>query len=168
MPHKRNPIASENLCGLSRVVRASVIAALENVPLWHERDISHSSVERYIAPDATTTLGYMLERATALVEGLLVFPEAMLRNIELSKELYCSEAVLLAMVEHGTARQKAYEMVQRSAMKTHAGEGRFRDLLAADAEVMAVLSSDVLNRCFERDFMLRHVGTIIDRAIAED
>lgn len=168
MPHKRNPIASENLCGLSRVVRGSVIAALENVPLWHERDISHSSVERYIAPDTTTTMAYMLERAKALVEGLLVFPGAMQRNIDLSKELYCSEAVLLAMVEHGMARQKAYEVVQRSAMRTHAGEGRFRDLLAADGDVTDVLPMDVLDRCFERDFMLRHVNPIIDRAIAED
>ncbi len=134
MPHKRNPIVSENLCGLARIVRAAALPALEDVALWHERDISHSSVERMIAPDATTTLGYMLERAAALVSGLVIYPEGLRRNLDRSGELYFSEAVLLSLVQHGRPRQAAYAIVQRCAMAALAGEGRFRDLLGADAE----------------------------------
>jgi adenylosuccinate lyase len=166
MPHKRNPIVSENLCGLARVVRSAVVPALEDVALWHERDISHSSVERMIAPDATTTLGYMLERATALVDGLVVSREGLAKNLERAQELYASEAVLLALVGRGRPRQAAYEIVQRSAMRAIAGEGRFRDLLAADAEVGAALSTEELGRCFDLEETLAHVGTIIDRALA--
>ena len=166
MPHKRNPIVSENLCGLSRVVRAAVIPALEDVALWHERDISHSSVERMIAPDATTTLGYMLDRAVALVEGLVVSRENLQRNLDLAGELYFSEAVLLALVAHGRPRQAAYEMVQRCAMRALAGEGRFRDLLAADPDLASLLGPDELERCFDLRHALSHVGLIIDRALA--
>jgi adenylosuccinate lyase len=166
MPHKRNPIVSENLCGLARVVRAAVIPALEDVALWHERDISHSSVERMIAPDATTTLGYMLERTTALVDGLVVSEEGLQRNLDRAGELYFSEAVLLALVARGRPRQAAYEIVQRCAMKALGGEGRFRDLLAADAELAALLPAEELDRCFDLRHALAHVGTIIDRAIA--
>ncbi|MFS8070070.1 MAG: lyase family protein, partial [Byssovorax sp.] len=168
MPHKRNPIVSENLCGLARVVRAAAIPALEDVALWHERDISHSSVERMIAPDATTTLGYMLERAAAMVEGLVVYPEALRRNLDLTHELFFSEAILLALVHKGRPRQKAYEAVQRCAMKTLAGEGRFRDLLAADTEIAGLLSVAEIDRAFDLDHALAHTGTIIDRAIAAD
>jgi adenylosuccinate lyase len=168
MPHKRNPIVSENLCGLARVVRAAVIPALEDVALWHERDISHSSVERMIAPDATTTLGYMLERATGLVEGLVVSRENLQKNLDRAGELYFSEAVLLALVQHGRPRQAAYVIVQRCAMQALAGEGRFRDLLAADAELKTILSREELEHCFDLDEALSHVGKIIDRAIAAD
>ena len=167
MPHKRNPIASENLCGLARVMRAYASAAAENTPLWHERDISHSSVERMIAPDATTTLGYMLERAAALVDGLVVYPEALQRNLDHTGGLFYSEAVLLALVGRGFPRQRAYEIVQRSAMRAIAGEGRFRDLLGADEEVSAQLSADDLDRCFDLRHALAHTGAIIDRAIQE-
>ena len=167
MPHKRNPIASENLCGLSRVVRAAVTPALENVVLWHERDISHSSVERMLAPDATTTLGFMLDRATALVKGLVVYPDSMRANLDRAKELYCSEGVLLALVEAGMPRQEAYVIVQRNAMKTWRGEGRFRDNLAADAELAERLKPEALDRCFDLDNALAHVPAIVERALAD-
>jgi len=168
MPHKRNPIASENLCGLARVVRAAVTPALEDIALWHERDISHSSVERMIAPDATTTLAYMLDRATALVSGLVVYPDNMKRNLVMSGELFFSEAVMLALVGKGKPRQEAYVMVQRNAMKTFHGEGRFLDNLRADAEIGALLAADEVARCFDLDHALAHVPAIIERAIASD
>jgi adenylosuccinate lyase len=168
MPHKRNPIVSENLCGLARIVRAAALPALEDVALWHERDISHSSVERVIAPDATTALGYMLERAAALVEGLVVYPEGLERNLARSGELYFSEAVLLALVQKGLARQRAYELVQRCAMQAIAGEGRFRDRLGADADIAALLSPAELDRCFDLAHALHHTGAIVDRATADE
>jgi adenylosuccinate lyase len=166
MPHKRNPIVSENLCGLARVVRGAVVPALEDVALWHERDISHSSVERIIAPDATTALGYMLDRAAALVEGLVVNAEGMRRNFDRTGELCFSEAVLLALVTAGRARQSAYELVQRAAMRALSGDGTFRGNLAADPEVAALLPPDELARCFDLDHALRHAGAIVDRALA--
>jgi adenylosuccinate lyase len=167
MPHKRNPILSENLCGLARVVRAAVVPALEDVSLWHERDISHSSVERMIAPDATATLGFMLDRAAGLVDGLVVYPERMRANLDRAGELFFSEAVLLSLVKKGRPRQAAYELVQRCAMKTIRGEGRFRDNLAADADVAALLSADELGRCFDLDHALSHVDAILDRALGD-
>ncbi len=167
MPHKRNPIASENLAGLARIVRAAVIPALEDVALWHERDISHSSVERMIGPDTTTTLAYMLDRATALVEGLVVYPDAMAKNLARSGGLYFSEGVMLAMVEKGLARQEAYVLVQRSAMKAFHGEGAFLENLKGDAAVRAVLSAEAIDACFDLDHALAHVGAIVERALAE-
>jgi adenylosuccinate lyase len=166
MPHKRNPIVSENLCGLARVVRAAALPALEDVALWHERDISHSSAERIIAPDATTALAYMLDRAASLVDGLVVYPEALRRNLDRAGELYFSEAVLLALVERGQPRQAAYTTVQRCAMRAIAGEGRFRDLCAADPDLSAILPAADLARCFDLDHALAHTGAIIDRALA--
>ena len=168
MPHKRNPILSENLCGLARIVRAAVIPALEDVALWHERDISHSSVERMIAPDATSTLGFMLERATGLVDGLVVYPQNLARNMALTGELYFSEAVLLALVHAGRPRQKAYELVQRNAMKAIAGEGRFQDNLTADPDVRALISAETIARCFDLEHALAHAGAIVDRALASE
>jgi adenylosuccinate lyase len=165
MPHKRNPVLSENLCGLARVVRAAVVPALEDVALWHERDISHSSVERMLVPDATTTLGFMLERAASVVEGLVVYPERMRQNLERSGGLYFSEAVLLALVEKGLRRQQAYELVQRNAMKTFAGQGEFRALLAADPDVSARLSAEEIGRCFDLDHALRFAPEIVKRAL---
>jgi adenylosuccinate lyase len=167
MPHKRNPILSENLCGLARVVRSAVTPALENVALWHERDISHSSVERMIAPDATTTLAFMLERATRLVDGLVVYPERLRQNLERTGGLFFSESVLLALVDKGKPRQQAYVLVQRNAMRAIDGQGTFRGNLEADEEVVAVLGMDVLSRCFELKHALRHVDTILNRALAE-
>ncbi len=168
MPHKRNPILTENLCGLSRVVRAAITPALENVALWHERDISHSSVERMLAPDATATLGFMLERAAGVVEGLVVYEERLRANLERSGGLYFSEGVMLALVEQGLARQRAYEMVQRNAMKAFHGEGSFRELLGADPELGALLPAHQLDAIFDLSHALRFAQTIVDRALAAD
>lgn len=165
MPHKRNPILSENLCGLARVVRAACIPALENVALWHERDISHSSAERMIAPDATTTLAFMLDRSRGLVEGLVVYGERMKENLDRAAELYYSEAVLLALVETGLPRQQAYVLVQRNAMRAWKGDGSFRDNLAADAEVK--LSHEKLAELFDLEHALAWAPTIVERALAE-
>jgi len=163
MPHKRNPILSENLCGLARVVRAACIPALENVALWHERDISHSSVERMIAPDTTTTLAFMLERARGLVDGLVVYRERMKQNLDRAAELYFSEAVLLALVETGLPRQEAYVLVQRNAMRAWKGDGTFRDNLANDADVK--LSREKLAELFDLDHALAWADTIVERAL---
>ena len=166
MPHKRNPILSENLCGLARVVRAACIPALENVALWHERDISHSSVERMMAPDASATLAFMLDRTKGLVEGLVVYPERLGQNLDRSAELYFSEAVLLALVEAGMGRQDAYVLVQRNAMRAWKGEGRFRDNLAADADVSAKIPHEKIAKLFDLDHALQHVPGIVERALA--
>jgi len=167
MPHKRNPILSENLCGLARIVRAAVVPALEDVALWHERDISHSSVERMIAPDATATLGFMLERAASLVEGLVVYPENAKRNLERAGELYFSESVLLALVDAGLPRQEAYGIVQKSAMRAWSGDGTFKAHLAGDPAVAARLGPEKLASCFDLDKALRHVPAILERALSE-
>jgi len=164
MPHKRNPILSENLCGLARMVRAYAVPALENVALWHERDISHSSAERMIAPDATATLAFMLERAAAIVDGLVVYPEHLQNNLARTGGLFFSEAVLLMLVEKGMARQKAYEIVQRSAMKAIAGQGAFQANLEADPEVTAHVSARELAQCFDLGHALRYVDELIARA----
>jgi len=166
MPHKRNPILTENLCGLARVVRAACIPALENVALWHERDISHSSAERMIAPDATTSLAFMLDRARGVVDGLVVYPERMKQNIDRAAELYFSEAVLLALVESGMARQEAYVVVQRNAMRAWSGDGRFRDNLANDADVSAKIPESALAKLFDLDHALRHAPAIVERALS--
>jgi adenylosuccinate lyase len=166
MPHKRNPIASENLCGLARVVRAAVVPALENVALWHERDISHSSVERMIAPDATATLAFMLDRARSLVDGLVVYPARLKENLDRTGELFYSEAVMIALVQKGLPRQRAYEMVQRNAMRAFEGSGKFRELLGADAELGAKLSPAELDECFDIEHALRYAEALVERAIA--
>jgi adenylosuccinate lyase len=166
MPHKRNPILSENLAGLARVVRAMVTPALENVALWHERDISHSSVERMIAPDATATLAFMLERAASLVDGLVVYPDHLRKNLEQTGGLFFSEAVLLALVRTGLSRQGAYVFVQRSAMRAIGGEGSFQALLAADPEVGGRLGAETLARCFDLEHALAHVDALVARALA--
>jgi adenylosuccinate lyase len=164
MPHKRNPISSENLCGLARMVRAYALPALENVALWHERDISHSSAERMIAPDATTTLAFMLERATSLVEGLVVYPSNLQRNLELTGGLFFSEALLLALVEKGMARQEAYVLVQRNAMKAIEGKGTFRENLEGDADVTRLVSRAEIARAFDLEHALRYAEEIVARA----
>jgi adenylosuccinate lyase len=165
MPHKRNPVLSENLCGLARIVRAAVTPALENVALWHERDISHSSVERMIAPDATSTLAFMLDRAAGLVEGLVVYPDRLRENLGRTGGLFFSEAVMLALVEKGLARQSAYEIVQRSAMRAFSGDGTFRELLGADGDVSSRLTPADLDACFDLEHALRYAEVIVDRAV---
>jgi adenylosuccinate lyase len=163
MPHKRNPVKCENVSGLARVVRAHVQAALENVPLWHERDISHSSVERVILPDATILCDFMLARMTAILDGLLVYPERMLRNMELTNGLIYSQAVLLALTRAGMVREQAYDIIQRNAMKTWAGEGSFKELLASDVELTSLLSAQELDNCFDPSAFLDHIDLIFDR-----
>ncbi len=168
MPHKRNPILSENLCGLARIVRGAVVPALENVSLWHERDISHSSVERVLAPDATTALGYMLDRATGLAQGLVVYPENLARNLDRAGELFFSEGIMLALVQQGIARQEAYGWVQESAMRAFRGEGRFRDFVASDERIRSKLSEAALREACDSTHMLRYAQVIVDRAIAAE
>ncbi len=165
MPHKRNPILSENLCGLARIVRAAVTPALENIPLWHERDISHSSVERMLAPDATSTLAFMLDRATGLVDGLVVYADRMRQNLERSGGLYFSESIMLELVGKGLPRQVAYEMVQRNAMRAFAGEGAFEQLLLADPDIGQYLSASEVSLCFDLNHALRYAEIIVRRAV---
>jgi adenylosuccinate lyase len=165
MPHKRNPVLTENLCGLGRVVRAAVVPGLENVALWHERDISHSSVERMMIPDATATLAFMLERVRGVIADLVVYPERLLNNLQQTSGLWASEGVLLALVGHGLGRQDAYVLVQRNAMKAFEGQGEFRALLQQDAEVRKHLSEEELDREFDLNHALAHVDTIIDRVL---
>jgi adenylosuccinate lyase len=166
MPHKRNPILSENLCGLSRLVRSSLTPALENVALWHERDISHSSVERVITPDAFILCDFMLHRLTRMIDGLVVNEDAVARNLAASGGLVFSEAVMLALVRKGLERQRAYELVQRCALAAVDGEGSFMDLLLADDGVREHLSADEVAGCFDLSHHLRHVDLIFNRVFA--
>ena len=168
MPHKKNPILSENLCGIARLLRSYASAALEDVALWHERDISHSSVERVIGPDATGLADFMVRRAAGLVDGLVVNAARMRENLDQAKGLYFSEAVMLTLVRKGMARQAAYELVQRNALRAVAGEGKFRDLLAADKDITARIDAGEIDRAFNLEHHLRHAGAIIDRALAEE
>jgi adenylosuccinate lyase len=163
MPHKRNPVLSENLVGLSRMVRAYVTPALEDVALWHERDISHSSVERMIGPDATVTLDFALARLAGVIEKLVVYPENMRRNLDRLGGLIHSQRVLLALTQKGVAREEAYRLVQRSAMKVWAGEGDFLSLLSADKDVRKHLTEAELKANFDLDFHFAHVDTIFRR-----
>jgi adenylosuccinate lyase len=167
MPHKKNPILSENLTGLSRLLRAYAGAALENVALWHERDISHSSVERVSIPDATILADFMAFRATRLIDGLVVNRERMRANLESSGGLFFSEAVLLQLVRKGLPRQEAYVYVQRCALAAHGGNGDFRELLAADPDVIKHLSAEEIDSAFDLSHHLRHVGTIFARVFGE-
>ena len=172
MPHKKNPILSENLCGLARLLRGYSASALENVALWHERDISHSSVERVIGPDATGLADFMVRRAAGLVEGLVVYPERMKRNLDYTGGLYFSEGVMLALVRTGLARQTAYEMVQKHALAASAELGTgapasFRTRLGADPEIAGRLAQADLDQAFDLRHHLRWSGTIIDRALGE-
>ena len=163
MPHKRNPVLSENLAGLSRMVRAYVTPALENVALWHERDISHSSVERYIAPDATITLDFALARATNLVERLVVYPERMRANLDRTGGIVHSGRVLLALTQKGMAREEAYRLVQENAMRSWQGEGQLIDLLKANPKVTKLLTASDLEELFDLDYHLKEVDRIFAR-----
>ncbi len=165
MPHKRNPILSENLSGLARLLRGYALSALEDVPLWHERDISHSSVERVIAPDATVTLDFMLHRFAGLVDGLRVHPERMKENLELTRGLVFSQPVLLKLIDKGMDRQAAYVVVQRNAMKVWDENRDFRSLLGEDPEVKKLLSPQELSECFDLTHALRHVDAVFERVL---
>jgi adenylosuccinate lyase len=168
MPHKKNPILSENLCGLARLLRAYAGAAAEDVALWHERDISHSSVERVIGPDATATADFMVRRAAALVDGLVIDAARMQENLARTGGLTFSEGVMLALVRKGLGRQAAYELVQRHALAASAGPPAFRDRLAADPQIAAQLSPAEIDQVFDLRHHLRWTGEIIDRALAGD
>ncbi len=168
MPHKRNPVLSENLTGLARMVRSMLIPALENVALWHERDISHSSVERFIGPDATISLDFALARLTGVVDRLVVYPERMRANLDSLGGLVFSQRVLLALTQAGMSREDAYALVQRNAMKVWAGAGRegggdFLTLLKADPDVGKYLDADALAALFDLAYHTRHVDTIFTR-----
>jgi len=163
MPHKRNPIASENLSGLARVLRGNALAAMENVALWHERDISHSSVERIICPDSTILLDYMLNRLTRVLKDLVVYPENMRKNLELTGGLFYSQQVMLALTGRGISREEAYRLVQRNAMKVWNQGGTLQDRLKEDPEVMALLPAGEMDGLFDLKHHLQHVNTIYQR-----
>jgi adenylosuccinate lyase len=163
MPHKRNPVVSERLCGLARVVRANAQVGLENVALWHERDISHSSAERVVIPDSFLALDYMLDRFAWLVEGLEVRPERMLRNLESAHGLFFSQRLLLALVESGLERDAAYRLVQRNALLAQERDQDFRELARADAEIAGRVDLDAV---LDLGWYTRHVDTVFERLAA--
>lgn len=165
MPHKRNPVLTENLTGLARMVRGYVTPALENVALWHERDISHSSVERYIGPDATITLDFALSRLAGVIDKLVIYPERMLKNLNKMGGLVHSQRVLLALTQAGVSREDAYRLVQRNAMKVWESDGQLSlvDLLKADPDVTAALTPEAIEERFDLDYHFKHVDTIFSR-----
>jgi len=163
MPHKRNPISSENLSGLARLVRSNASAALANVALWHERDISHSSVERVIIPDSTILIDYMLNRLTGVVGRLVVYPERMRQNLDMTKGLIFSQQILLALARKGVSREDAYRMVQNNAMEASEKGKDFKDLIRQDPEIRKYLKTEEVDEIFDIHFQLRHIDTIFDR-----
>ncbi len=167
MPHKRNPVLTENLTGLARLVRSAAAPAMENVALWHERDISHSSVERGIGPDATVHLDFALKRLTGVIDKLLVYPENMKRNLDRLGGLIHSQRILLALTQKGMSREASYSAVQRNAMPVWRGEGNFLDLLKADKEVAALMSDAELEVLFDLGYHTKHVGTIFARVFGK-
>ena len=168
MPHKRNPVLTENLTGLARLVRMAVIPAMENVALWHERDISHSSVERGIAPDATVTLDFALNRLASVIENLVVYPENMLKNMNKFRGLVMSQRVLLALTQAGVSREDAYRLVQRNAMKVWEQGADFKTELLADPEVTAALSAEEIEEKFDLGYHTKHVDTIFARVFGSE
>jgi len=167
MPHKKNPITSEQVCGLARLVRANTVAAFENIALWHERDISHSSVERIILPDSTTAVDYLLAKTTGLVRNLLVYPERMARNLDLGGGLIYSGQLLLDLAARGVLREDAYRWVQRNAMRAWEEDGNFRELVGNDPDIGEVLTPDEIDRSFRLDHQLRHVDRIFERVFSK-
>jgi len=163
MPHKRNPVTSEQICGLARIVRSNAQAAFENIALWHERDISHSSVERIILPDSTTLADYLLDKTSALVDKMFVYPERMRRNLDMTRGLVFSGQLLLDLAAAGMLREQAYALVQRHAMEAWENDGDFRAAIEADPEISALLTREKLADTFSLDRQLRHVDAIFDR-----
>lgn len=166
MPHKKNPILSENITGLARLLRGYCLTAMENVALWHERDISHSSAERVIGPDATIVLDFSLARLTRVIEGLVVYPENMQKNIDMTKGLWHSQGVLLALVDKGIARDTAYQWVQRSALQVWENKGDFKDLLKEDPDIANVLGAEAIESLFDLSHHLQHVDIIFERVFS--
>jgi len=167
MPHKRNPISSENICGLTRVLRGNAFASLENIPLWHERDISHSSVERIIAPDSTILLDYLLWRLNRVLDTLVVYPENMMKNLRLTGRLFFSQQVMLHLTQKGVSREDAYRMVQRNAMKAWEEGKDLQEILQEDREVMAFVSKEELENIFDLGYHLKHVDTIFEQVFGK-
>ena len=167
MPHKRNPILSENLIGLARMVRSYVVPAMEDVALWHERDMSHSSVERFIGPDATITLDFALARAAGIVEKLLIHPQRMKKNLEITQGLIFSQRALLALTQAGIEREAAYKLVQKNATRAWNGEGTLLELLKADPDVSRAVPAKSLEAMFDLDYHTAHVDTIFKRVFGE-
>jgi adenylosuccinate lyase len=163
MPHKRNPKVAERISGLARIIRAAAGVGLENMPLWHERDISHSSAERVVIPDAFLALDYMLDRFAWVVEGLVVYPDRMQRNLEASHFLFFSHRLLLALVDAGLPREDAYRIVQQNAMRAWEEEQDFRTLVRADPEVGSRLDAAALDAVFDLDATIRHVDIVFER-----
>ena len=163
MPHKRNPELSERICGLSRLIRGHSITALENVSLWHERDISHSSAERLILPDSSIALDYILHLTIGIIKDMVVYPDRMLENLESNRGLVFSPRVMLKLVENGLDRDDAYDIVQRHSMETWDKNLDFRDLLLKDRKVLSVIDKDELNSLFDYNFYLEHVNEIYNR-----
>jgi adenylosuccinate lyase len=163
MPHKRNPKVAERVSGLARVVRSAALVGFENVVLWHERDISHSSAERVVVPDAFLALDYMLDRFAWIVDGLVVYPDRMLRNVEASHGLVFSHRLLLALVDAGLERDAAYRLVQRNAMRAWDEERDFRELVSADPEITSRLDADALEHAFDLAATVAHVDVAFDR-----
>ena len=165
MPHKRNPVLTENLTGLARVVRSSVMPALENISLWHERDISHSSVERFIGPDATITMDFALNRLNNVVENMVVYPDNMMKNLEKFNGLVFSQRVLLALTQKDISREDSYLMVQRNSMKVWNDEGTFYELIKKDEEICSILSNDEIDDIFDLNYHLKHIEEIFQRVL---
>jgi adenylosuccinate lyase len=165
MPHKRNPIVSENLCGLARLLRAHAHAALEDVALWHERDISHSSVERVVLPDATQLLDYMIHRLTGVLAGLQVYPERMKANMQRTSEIVCSQRLVIALTKAGLPKQKAYELVQGHAQRAWVEGGSFKALVKADPSIAGRLSPGAVEACFDLRPFVKNVGNILKRTL---
>jgi adenylosuccinate lyase len=163
MPHKRNPIISERICGIARVIRANSVVGLENVALWHERDISHSSAERVVLPDSSIALDYILQKAIGLIEGLVVYPERMLENLGTTKGLIFSGQLLLALTNKGLSREDAYELVQRNAMRVWDEDRDFRELVKADSDIQKSLSGEEIDRVFSLEHYLRNIDAIYRR-----
>jgi adenylosuccinate lyase len=168
MPHKRNPIGCEQIVGLARLIRANAMAALENVALWHERDISHSSVERVILPDSFIALDHMLRRLTRIVAGMVVYPARMMENLSRSRGVVYSGTVLLELARRGVSREQAYEWVQRNAMRSFNEQHDFKELLLGDADVMKVVTADVIQHAFDPNEQMRNVDAIFDRVFGKD
>jgi len=167
MPHKRNPVVAENLCGLARLLRGYLISALENIPLWHERDISHSSVERVILPDATILLDFMLSRLKELLQGMRVYPSRMYQNLLMTKGLIFSEALMLKLIKKGFLRKEAYGIVQRNALKAWEKGEDFKDLIKKDQQVKALLSEDEIEECFSLTKHLEHINFVFDKVFED-
>jgi adenylosuccinate lyase len=163
MPHKRNPVVCERICGLARLLRSNALCGFENVALWHERDISHSSVERVVLPDSTILLDYMLHKFTAVAEGLLVYPQNMMANLLKTKGLIFSQRVLIALMQKGVSRPKAYDLVQHAAMQTWQGSQDFKANLLSSPEVSKYVNAKELDRVMDLNFYLRHVPAIFKK-----